>query len=83
MTCMRQRWGPGKIALAGIGLILGWAVIVIGVNVVEIATDQDSLLGSWFYDGLGGVVWVLGALLILGAGLAKVIEIGVRSGRQE
>lgn len=82
MTCMRQRWGPGKIALAGIGLILGWVIVLAVVEIVY-RTSDAGLPPGWLTDGLGGVVWVVGALLILGAGLAKVIEIGVRSGRQE
>lgn len=84
MARMNRRWGPGRIALTGVAVLLGWAAIVIVLNLIEIGLDRsDPLVGSWFYDGLGGAVWVIGALLVIGGGLAKVIEIGVRSGRQD
>lgn len=66
---MKTPMSPGRLALAGI------AVAVLGF-VIALIFDSATNTGVWV---VSLIAYGLGALLILGAGLAKVIQIGVRS----
>lgn len=60
-------------------LVLGVVSLILAVVASNAADAFDSAHG--LLRGLAAVFFIAAALLVLGAGLAKVIAIGVRSGR--
>lgn len=74
---------PGRLLRVGALGLLATVVTLIGVNALNAALLGSSPL---VYD-LILLVWTIAipvfTLVLLGGAIAKVIEIGVRSGRQE
>jgi len=59
----RGRWltGPG---LGGNTLVSGWGLLVAAAALVGVALALDSSVGR-FLNGVGGVIWLMGAGALL------------------
>lgn len=70
---------PGRLALWGIEAIAA-GIGVAAIYVIVAVAFSNSARPSWLVL-IAWVFWAVGALLLVAAGVAKVIAIGVRSGR--
>lgn len=66
---MRSPMTPGRLALIGAALLL---LLVVGAFTRDIPQPPVWAVVTWL---------VVGALLLLAAGIAKVVQIGVRSAK--
>jgi hypothetical protein len=66
---MRSPMTPGRLALIGTGMLL---LLVVGAFTTSIPQPPVWAIITWL---------VIGALLLLAAAVAKVVQIGVRSAK--
>lgn len=74
---MKKPVTPGRLARWGLYVLGSWVIVALVIVGLETIANVDGLteVGMAF----GVVLVVIAAVLLLAAGVAKVIQIGVRS----
>jgi hypothetical protein len=73
---MSRPMTPGRLAKTGGVLIAVAFLFVLGASVLGSILDEELVEDSYSF---ARIIPVLGGLVLLGAGIAKVVETGVRS----
>lgn len=73
---------PKRLALWGLALIGAWLALAVVIVLIDVASSSADVASHWWWVLLTVLLLGVGALALIGAGLAKIIEIGVRAGRR-
>jgi len=80
MTTPARRLTPHDLALWGVVSIVLGAVLAVILNR---AFDHDTDGAGLLIQILSVVAYVVGLVLLVGAGIAKAVQVGVRTGRDD